>query len=71
MEPAYLTWTSAMKSPARYEIYGGTGPTHEGWSKNGLNYRGATWRSLSDRGDRGVKVTFENKVTIRRFEASY
>ena len=65
------TWTSAETSPAKYEVYGGTGWTHEGWTSSGLDNRDDMWHSATDSGDRGVKVTFEESVNITRFEGSY
>lgn len=65
-----MTWTSAEKDPATYEIYGGN------WGSNvetssALDTVDDVWHSGTETGDRGVKVTFKMTVTITRFKGSY
>ena len=77
----YKTWTSAEKSPATYEVYGGTSapgtwqcetePPICSIHPNALDNRDDLWVSAKVKGDRGVKVTFEKPVTINRFQGPY
>ena len=62
------TWTSAETSPATYEVYGGT---YSGSSADYLKAEANIWHSASHTGDRGVKVTFDNFVTIHSFEGQH
>ena len=63
-----MTWTSAMTSPASYEIYGGS---LNGYPSSNLQTISGMWHSAFDTGDRGVKVTFEMEVTITSFLGAY
>ena len=62
------TWTSAQTSPATFEVYGGT---YSGSSADYLKTEANHWHSSGHTGDRGVKVTFNDFVTISRFEGTH
>ena len=60
-------------SPATYEVYGATinDITANDAIAHYLRDRTNVWKSPSDSGARGVKVTFKEKVSITRFEGPY
>ena len=67
------TWTSADTSPASYSVYGGSYDEGDGTSHipENLKTLSGLWHSASAHGPRGVSVTFENEVTIKRFSGPY
>ena len=72
-------WSSDQTGVAKYEVYGGTYPggaysggSYYTFSSENLKNRNTNiWHSEFGTGDRGVKVTFIDEVTLTSFKATF
>ena len=62
------TWNTGQKKPAAYTVYGGS---HQAFPANNLASKTAgMWHSDTSSGARGVTITFEFEVKVRKFEVT-
>ena len=69
MPEEFATWTSADISPASYSVYGRQ--YNNDFGPDNLKTLDGMWISAATDGARGVLVTFENEVMIKRFSGPY